>query len=590
MARDMKVWLTIGLKDLVTKGLDGVSNKLKSFEGKSMMIGAGLSAAGLGITGAFIASAKASAAFGSEIQDLSSRTGLSAEVLTGLKYACGQVGAELGNVQMAVKTLSTKGMEALQKPTSESGLAFKRLGVSLVDSTGKLKSTETLFFEIGNGLRGVTDSAERTALATQLLGRGGMMLMPVFNDAKSSLKDFMEEAKSLGLVLDKKTVASLDDLDDSMAKVKAQTGAAFRLLSVVAVPAMLAVSEGASKLLAKLTKLAGAHPTITKLGLIVLAAAGVIMAALGPVFMALPGITALWDRLSAAQIRNLAAARAAAAANVAAGEGAAAGGAGAAAGAGGGVFAGFGKNLGAALKHIALLSVKWLVPVGAAIATLWGAIAGAVTTAATAIAAFVAGIGGGTLALILLGVVWAILQVILVWKAWAYVIRNWGGIVDAAKAKIEAVKSWFRGLIDYVRGLPAQFLTAGEAMVQGLIDGLKSKWGELTGWFKAGLQKLRDMLPFSEPKSGPLRGLKQSGATAARMFGQGFGGNMQLAFAAPAVGRGGAGGGGGGTVIQNNYFTINDATDPEKVGRIVEHRMRGTTDNLRYGYAGRGGD
>jgi hypothetical protein len=588
MARDMKVMLTIGLKDMVTKGLDGLSKKLQTFEVRTQVLGGAMTAAGGAIVGGFVVAAKQAAAFGSEIADLQGRTNLSAEALTGLKYACEQTGAQLGNVQMGVKTLSTQAMQSLKSDTNDAALAFKTLGVSVRNSDGSMKTSEKLFFEVGNALRNVKDETVRTDIATKLLGRGGMMLMPIFNDAGRSLKDFMDEAKSLGLVLDQQTVNKLDDLDDAMAKVKAQTGVMGRIMAVIAVPVLLDLTKKISGLLASISKWSNAHPTLTKAILGTVGVLGLVMAALGPVLMALPGAIALWERLTAAQTRNAAAATNAAAANASAGSAAAGGGAAAGAGGLGGRLLGGLKGAGAVVKAAGatLLSIATgavgaataVVVGGAAILTaLWAGIEAAFaaawkrihSTAGRAVLAVSATIGFLVTALVS--------PVGAITAAGNLIRKHWDSIGEAVRGGLARVGEWFAGLWQKVAEMPGEFYRAGVAMVQALIDGLKARWAALKSEFAAGLQSLRDMLPGSEPKSGPLRGLGASGAAGAQTFVQGF---------AAGVGSGSySRGGGRGSVTQNVNITVNGANaDPQEIARAVDQRLRGASNDLRFGY------
>lgn len=249
-----------------------------------------MAGAGAAIVGGFVAAGIASAKYGSEIQDMSSRTGMSAEALTALKYAADQTGASLESVQMAVKGLSRNALAAMQDPASEAGKAFASIGVSVTDAAGKLKSTETLFVEVGDALRGVKNETERTALATQLLGRGGMMLLPMFTDAKNSLSGFMDEAKRLGLVVSQDTIGKLDNLDDTLARLKMQGAMAFRIVGAVAVPVLQVVGDFLSWVSAKTSWLANTFPLLTTGIVLSVVAFGALLATLGPLLYIIPGV------------------------------------------------------------------------------------------------------------------------------------------------------------------------------------------------------------------------------------------------------------------------------------------------------------
>jgi hypothetical protein len=88
-------------------------------------------------------------------------------------------------------------------------------------------------------------------------------------------------------------------------------------------------------------------------------------------------------------------------------------------------------------------------------------------------------------------------------ELWASNWEKMGQLLDMAIA----------GLVEIITGFPAKIAGVGEAVVNMIWDGIKAKWGELVDWFNDELQKLRDQLPFSEPKdsSSPLYGLSKSG-------------------------------------------------------------------------------
>jgi len=106
----------------------------------------------------------------------------------------------------------------------------------------------------------------------------------------------------------------------------------------------------------------------------------------------------------------------------------------------------------------------------------------------------------------------------MAWRAAGEFVRGIGAWFASLPGRI---KAWFVGVWQYLASLPGEAYRSGVAIVQGIIDGLKSKWGELTAGFREGLQKVSDMLPHSEPKAGPLRGLKNSGKSALDQFGKG---------------------------------------------------------------------
>jgi phage-related protein len=80
-----------------------------------------------------------------------------------------------------------------------------------------------------------------------------------------------------------------------------------------------------------------------------------------------------------------------------------------------------------------------------------------------------------------------------------------------------AAGKWASDLPDAIKGIPGKITgalgdlgnlltSAGGKIIQGLIDGIKSKFGDLKNTMSNAVQGIRDYLPFSPAKTGPLSG------------------------------------------------------------------------------------
>ncbi len=126
------------------------------------------------------------------ITDLAARSGFSTEALQKFSYAGAMVG-------VSAEEIST-GMLKLQKNltagSEETSAALDRLGISLSDL--RSMTPEDQLATVVESLQRITDPAERSALAMQLLGRGGAALIPL----GENLRSVMENAERLGVVMD----------------------------------------------------------------------------------------------------------------------------------------------------------------------------------------------------------------------------------------------------------------------------------------------------------------------------------------------------------------------------------------------------
>jgi TP901 family phage tail tape measure protein len=93
--------------------------------------------------------------------------------------------------------------------------------------------------------------------------------------------------------------------------------------------------------------------------------------------------------------------------------------------------------------------------------------------------------------------------------------RNW----DRIK---EFVGQALTNAVLYIRTKAMEFLASGRALIQAFVDGIKSVINKPAEIVKAGLLKLRRLLPFSDAKEGPLSTLTYSGMALVNTFAAGI--------------------------------------------------------------------
>lgn len=181
--------------------------------GKAVAIGIGTGAVALGGL-AMKASENAD-----NLMKLKDKTGLSAEELQRLQYISGQLGANFESLPQAIGIM-TKQMDAARRGSKDTAAAFKALGIQVTDGTGKLRPQSQVFQEALMQLSKIENQADRNALAYKLFGRGATELFPILNAGTDEVKKLAAEADKLGLVLSEDTVAGLDNLGDTVDKMK----------------------------------------------------------------------------------------------------------------------------------------------------------------------------------------------------------------------------------------------------------------------------------------------------------------------------------------------------------------------------------
>jgi hypothetical protein len=196
-----------------------LAKALKS-AGRSMTTaGAAVTAAGTAMVAPIVAAMKTFADTGDALDKMSARLGATVPFLSALSHAATIGGTDINALEVGIRRMQRTAYDA-QRGLSTAVDAFDDLGISAVDSSGKLKGTEQLFMESVIALSKVENETKKAALATVIFGRAGTQLLPMLRDGKDGLVEVMREAERLGYVLSKKDATAAAELTDAMARLK----------------------------------------------------------------------------------------------------------------------------------------------------------------------------------------------------------------------------------------------------------------------------------------------------------------------------------------------------------------------------------
>lgn len=188
----------------LVKGLRSAQKRLEGF-GKSVMAVGGFFT---GLGGAMLAPLAGAVAHftsaGSQLNDLSERTGLAASNLAELKYAAEQSGAGLEDVEKAMRHMAKSG-------TSET------------------------FDHAAARISAIKDPTDRARAAMERFGKSGTTLLPML----ATLQEARREARELGLVPTDEAVKSADALGDAFDQVKSVVGAAMFEIGAAMAPVLM---------------------------------------------------------------------------------------------------------------------------------------------------------------------------------------------------------------------------------------------------------------------------------------------------------------------------------------------------------------
>lgn len=203
---------------------------------------AGLLAGAGAVAGGITAAANATAANCDEIDKMSQKIGISREAYQELDFILSQNGMDVNKLQAGMKTLVSS-MQSAKDGSDKATAAFDALGVSAVDADGNLRSQEDVFYDTIAALQGMSNEAERSALASQLFGKSATEMAPLLNSGADSMEELRQKAHDLGIVLNDDVVDAGVGLTDTMDQLKRSFSAVGANLGGVLMPVVQDVAS-----------------------------------------------------------------------------------------------------------------------------------------------------------------------------------------------------------------------------------------------------------------------------------------------------------------------------------------------------------
>lgn len=179
--------------------------------------------------------------YASSIKDTALAANVSTNALQAYRFAAEQNGVSADQMDGALLRLTKTIGDATLKG-GEAAELFQRLGVSITDSTGKVRSTDAILKDLADVLAKVTSEQERASIAAQLFGReAGPRLVTMLSGGSEALLNYSESAKKAGAIISAEVVEkgadAADQLDALTTVIKAELTTALVDLGPVLVAA-----------------------------------------------------------------------------------------------------------------------------------------------------------------------------------------------------------------------------------------------------------------------------------------------------------------------------------------------------------------
>jgi len=221
--------------DDTDKKAGGVAEKLGKGIQTAAKWGTAIVGGASAAVGGLLAVTNKTAEYADEIDKLSERTGINREELQRWKYAAAQSGADIGKLEVGIKTLSGY-MDDAMNGSKKATDAFAALGISVDDLRNK--SQEEIFEEVMKSLGDMEQGATRNAIGADLLGRSYTELLPLLNAGSDGMQELKDRADELGIVMSEEAVKANVTFGDTLQDIKESFGGVVRSLTNSFLPMM----------------------------------------------------------------------------------------------------------------------------------------------------------------------------------------------------------------------------------------------------------------------------------------------------------------------------------------------------------------
>ena len=182
---------------------------------------------------------------GDNIDKTSQKIGISAEAYQEWDYVFRRCGSDVNNLQAGMKTLSTVITDA-GNGSETAAEKLSAVGLSVEELNGL--SQEQQLEKVITALQGMGSGAERTAAATDLLGKSATDMAAVLNTSAEDTAALRQEAEDYGMVMSNEAVAAAATFEDSLTRLQDTMGGLKNRMVGELLPGITQIMDGLSNL------------------------------------------------------------------------------------------------------------------------------------------------------------------------------------------------------------------------------------------------------------------------------------------------------------------------------------------------------
>ncbi len=167
------------------------------------------------VAGATVAAVRETAFLNQEYLRTAERVGISTRTISGLQMAYRDMGLSAQELEKHFVIMS-KLIDDAATGNETAIKTFARLGVSVTDVTGRVKSNDEIFREASDGLARLGSQQAKVSIANDLFGRGAEKVLDIVGRGGDVIEDFIEKASRYGQVVGDEDARASNELASAL--------------------------------------------------------------------------------------------------------------------------------------------------------------------------------------------------------------------------------------------------------------------------------------------------------------------------------------------------------------------------------------
>lgn len=208
--------ILLKLRDEAKAPLQGIGGQLDKLQPQFQKVALASGAAFAAITAEVGLAVHSFANAGDELIKMATRTGISVEALSELKYAADLSGTSLEAIEFSSRKLSGSIVE-LARGNAQVTQTFDILGLSWKELQGL--NPEEQFMRTAMAVASIEDPTIKAAVATDVFGKRGTELLPLLAGGAEGLEKLRGEARKYGVTMSTEAAKASEEFNDNVSRL-----------------------------------------------------------------------------------------------------------------------------------------------------------------------------------------------------------------------------------------------------------------------------------------------------------------------------------------------------------------------------------